>query len=60
MRLINKNETKYDCDVAIRQLTPKEYFRLQGWSDDYFEKAAFVNSNSQLYKLNFTNRPEMA
>lgn len=41
---------KYDCDVAIRRLTPKEYFRLQGWSDDYFEKAAFVNSNSQLYK----------
>ena len=23
---------------------------LQGWSDDYFEKAAFVNSDSQLYK----------
>jgi DNA (cytosine-5)-methyltransferase 1 len=23
---------------------------LQGWTDDYFEKAAFVNSDSQLYK----------
>ena len=23
---------------------------LQGWTDDYFEKAEFVNSNSQLYK----------
>ena len=22
----------------------------QGWSDDYFEKAQFVNSDSQLYK----------
>ena len=36
--------------VRIRRLTPKECFRLQGWSDDYFEKAAFVNSDSQLYK----------
>ena len=34
----------------IRSLTPKECFRLQGWTDDYFEKAAFVNSDSQLYK----------
>ena len=25
-------------------------FWLQGWTDDYFEKAAFVNSDSQLYK----------
>lgn len=23
---------------------------MQGWSDEYFEKAAFVNSDSQLYK----------
>lgn len=41
---------KYQCYIAIRKLTPKEYFRLQGWSDDYFEKAQFVNSDSQLYK----------
>lgn len=41
---------KYQCYIAIRRLTPKECFRLQGWTDDYFEKAAFVNSNSQLYK----------
>ena len=34
----------------IRNLTPKEYFRLQGWTDDYFEKAQLVNSDSQLYK----------
>ena len=38
------------CYVAIRKLTPKECFRLQGWSDDYFEKAQLVNSDSQLYK----------
>ena len=36
--------------IRIRKLTPKECFRLQGWTDDYFEKAAFVNSDSQLYK----------
>nr|DAH10346.1 MAG TPA: Cytosine specific methyltransferase [Caudoviricetes sp.] len=41
---------KYQCYIAIRKLTPKECFRLQGWSDDYFEKAQFVNSDSQLYK----------
>lgn len=34
----------------IRRLTPKECFRLQGWTDEYFERAAIVNSDSQLYK----------
>ena len=37
-------------NIRIRKLTPKECFRLQGWTDDYFEKAEFVNSDSQLYK----------
>ena len=41
---------KYQCYIAIRRLTPKECFRLQGWTDDYFGKAEFVNSDSQLYK----------
>ena len=41
---------KYQCYIAVRKLTPKECFRLQGWTDDYFEKAKFVNSDSQLYK----------
>ena len=41
---------KYGCYIAIRRLTPRECFRLQGWSDEYFEKAQFVNSDSQLYK----------
>ena len=41
---------KRNCYIAIRKLTPKECFRLQGFSDDLFEKAAFVNSDSQLYK----------
>lgn len=34
----------------IRKLTPKECFRLQGWKDEDFEKAASVCSNTQLYK----------
>ena len=41
---------KEQCYIAVRKLTPKECFRLQGWTDDYFERAAFVNSDSQLYK----------
>ena len=34
----------------IRKLTPLECWRLQGWSDEDFEKAAKVCSDSQLYK----------
>lgn len=41
---------KYNSYLAIRKLTPRECFRLQGWTDDYFEKAEFMNSNCQLYK----------
>lgn len=40
----------YGCYVAVRKLTSRECFRLQGWNDDYYKKAAFVNSESQLYK----------
>jgi len=34
----------------VRKLTPKECWRLQGFPDWAFERAAKVNSNSQLYK----------
>ena len=37
-------------EIRIRKLAPKECFRLQGWTDDYYEKAEFVNVDSQLYK----------
>ena len=37
-------------DLRIRKLTPKECWRLQGFPDWAFERAAKVNSNSQLYK----------
>lgn len=36
--------------IRIRKLTSKECWRLQGFSDEQYEKAAAVNSNSQLYK----------
>ena len=34
----------------IRKLTPKEAWRLQGWTDAQFEKAAAVSSDAQLYR----------
>lgn len=36
--------------LRIRKLTPKECWRLMGFSDEDFEKASKVNSNTQLYK----------
>lgn len=36
--------------IRIRKLTPKECWRLMGFYDEDFEKAARVNSNTQLYK----------
>lgn len=41
---------KYKCYIAIRKLTPRETWRLQGFTDEEFDKAQFVNSDSQLYK----------
>lgn len=35
----------------IRKLTPRECFRLMSFSDEDFDKAASVVSNSQLYKI---------
>ena len=37
-------------EPRIRKLTPKETWRLMGFSDEDFEKARQVNSNTQLYK----------
>lgn len=43
-----------NCDVSgyrIRKLTPKECFRLMGFSDEDFEKVKSVGiSNTQCYK----------
>lgn len=37
-------------DLRIRKLTPKECWRLMGFSDNDFDKAEKINSNTQLYK----------
>lgn len=37
-------------ELRIRKLTPKECFRLMGFDDSDFEKAASVVSDTQLYK----------
>lgn len=39
-----------EYEYRIRRLTPKEYGKLMGVSDEDYEKMAEVNSNSQLYK----------
>lgn len=36
--------------IKIRRLTPRECFRLQGFPDEYFERAQSVCTDSQLYK----------
>ena len=36
--------------IRARRLTPKECFRLQGFPDEYFERAAEVCTDTQLYK----------
>ena len=52
-------DTRCDClgvavnnenKLRIRKLTPREVWRLMGFSDDDFEKAERVCSNTQLYK----------
>nr|DAJ26586.1 MAG TPA: Cytosine specific methyltransferase [Bacteriophage sp.] len=39
-----------DGHIKIRKLTPRECFRLQGFTDEQFDRAAAVNSETQLYK----------
>lgn len=37
-------------DLRVRKLTPREYYRLMGFSDEDFDNASKVNSNTNLYK----------
>lgn len=37
-------------EYRIRKLTPKECWRLMDFTDEQFDKAEKVNSNTQLYK----------
>lgn len=41
---------RIESPIRIRKLTPKECFRLMGFSDENFEAAEKMVSNSQLYK----------
>lgn len=36
--------------TKIRRVTPRECWRLMGFTDEDFDKAKEVNSNTQLYK----------
>lgn len=38
------------ADLRIRKLTPRECWRLMDFTDEDFDKAQKVNSDSQLYK----------
>ena len=44
------SKTKYRNAFFVRTLTAKEYWRLMGFHDEAFDKAARVNSKTQLYK----------
>ena len=45
----HNSQRLYD-GLRIRKLTPKECWRLMGFTDEEFEKAKQVNSDTQLYK----------
>lgn len=45
-----KIEVEVMQEYKIRKFTPKECFRLMNYTDADYERAASVNSNSQLYK----------
>lgn len=47
---VSQTITATNQDLRIRKLTPKECWRLMGFTDEEFEKASQVNSNTQLYK----------
>lgn len=47
---VAKDNYVVEPKIRIRKLTPKETWRLMGFSDEDFERAEKVNSNSQLYK----------
>lgn len=47
---VQKDNMVCESNFHIRKLTPKECWRLMGFSDEDFDRASKVNSNSQLYK----------
>lgn len=49
-KTISKALQKTYDGLRIRKLTPKECWRLMGFTDEEFSKAREVNSDTQLYK----------
>lgn len=47
---ITTTGAEIQTSVRVRKLTPRESWRLMGFSDEDFERAEEINSNSQLYK----------
>ena len=47
---VTKDNYVIEEDLNVRKLTPREYARLQDFSDDTFDKLVGI-SNSQLYKI---------
>ncbi|CNJ66487.1 DNA (cytosine-5-)-methyltransferase [Streptococcus sp. CM7] len=47
---VPSQDKEHQSQLTIRRLTPRECFRLQGFPDWTYDKAAAVNSKSQLYK----------
>lgn len=48
--IVEDRNMQNNDSMRIRKLTPKECFRLMGFDDADHDKAAAVNSNTQLYK----------
>ena len=48
--IYNMDMETFKCCIRIRKLTPREAWRLQAIDDKYFDKAAAVCSDAQLYK----------
>ena len=48
--LTNQSAEKITNNYSLRKLTPRECWRLMGFTDEQFDKATEVCSNTQLYK----------
>ena len=49
-KCLGTKQVTVETIYRIRKLTPRECWRLMGYTDTDFDKAAAVNSNTQLYK----------
>lgn len=47
---VHGNQPKVVVQYRIRRLTPKECWRLMGFTDEQFDRAREVNSDTQLYR----------